>query len=385
MTGSFDTQFPSTEDILSALISIPTVNGNELPAAQLLGNLLTGLGMDVSIQDVGENRANVFAHIGNGETLLFCGHLDVVPAIGDWKTPPFILTEDQGIFYGRGCADMKGAIAAMVSAVYRFLRSDELLNKEIALLFVADEEKDNLGAKYFISQKRPDINYTIIGEPTEMQIAVAHKGVARFRITIHGKSAHSSVADEGINALEGAALLIEAIKRENHKFRHIQHQILPSPSINVTVLHAGEQDNIIPGEAWMIVDYRIFPGIEEDEALKTMEVIVESVRESNPLFNFSIYRHSFLSGGEISKDDPFVERCCSVAKMCFRDERIPREFRATCEQSLFIDAGIKTVICGPGSITQAHTVNEYLNQSQLIDAEQFYYELIRSFNNSWEE
>ena len=100
-----------------------------------------------------EEILNVFAQIGQGETLLLCGHLDVVPAQGPWSTPPFELVKREGVYFGRGCADMKGGIAAMVSAAHRFLSSGEYLKKGLALLFVADEEKDNLGMRHFLRQQ----------------------------------------------------------------------------------------------------------------------------------------------------------------------------------------------------------------------------------------
>ncbi|HML46933.1 MAG TPA: M20/M25/M40 family metallo-hydrolase [Clostridia bacterium] len=362
--------FPSSEEILSSLIAFRTVNGDEYPSAQWLAGLLRRLGMDVSVQVVGENRANVFAQAGTGEGLLLCGHLDVVPAHGDWSTPPFELVKKDGAYFGRGCADMKGGIAAMVGAVHRFLSSGEGLNKRIALLFV----------RHFLQRRDPGIRYAVIGEPTELQIAVAHRGVARFRIAVRGKSAHSSVAREGINALEGAMLLFEACRRENERLQCVRHPILPPPSLNVTVLHGGEQDNIIPGEASMILDYRIHPGVDYGGALRTVEAIVESVKRQNPEFGFSVFRHCFLSGGEIAPEDPFVKKCCEAARACLGGAFAPREFQATCEQSLYIDAGIQTVICGPGDIKQAHTVNESLPEKQLHDAERLYYGMIRSFN-----
>lgn len=336
--------------------------------------------MDVSVQNLGNARANVFAQAGQGEKLLFCGHMDVVPAQGAWKTPPFKLKREDDKFFGRGCADMKGAIAAMLSAAYQFFKSDEPLLKGFALLFVADEEKDNLGTNFFLRQQGKDIRYCVIGEPTDLQIAVAHKGVARFHITVHGKSAHSSIAHEGVNAIQGAALLVEAISQENESLSRVQHRVLPPPSLNVTVLHAGEQDNIIPGEANMIVDYRLLPGTSYEDALAKVESVAGRIVAEHPAFSFSILKHAFCPGGEVPSDDPFVKKCCSIAGESFGEAFQPQAFPATCEQALFVNAGINTVICGPGSISQAHGVNEFIAASQLAHAERLYSEMIRVFN-----
>lgn len=380
MNSTLRENFPNSEVILEKLISFETVNGNEAACAKWIAHLLDSLGMDVSLQDVGNARANVFARIGRGDQLLLCGHLDVVPAHGAWVTPPFELVKENGFYFGRGCADMKGAIAAMISAAHQFLVSDEPLQKGFALLFVADEEKDNLGTNLFLHQHIDDIKYCVIGEPTDLQIAIAHKGVARFRITVHGKSAHSSIAHEGANAIQGAALLVAAISQEDNSLSQIQHGILPPPSLNVTVLHAGEQDNIIPGEASMIVDYRLLPGTSFEDALERIESIIERVRFDHPTFRFSIQKHAYCPGGEVSLEDPLVKTCCVIAEQSLGGEFLPLAFPATCEQALFVNAGIRTVICGPGSISQAHTVNEFLAESQLIKAEKLYGEMIRTFN-----
>lgn len=372
--------FPNSEDILEKLISFETVNGNEAACAQWIAHLLDSLGMNVSLQDLGNARANVFARIGRGHQLLLCGHLDVVPAQGAWTTPPFELVKENGFYFGRGCADMKGAIAAMISAARQFLVSDEPLQKGFALLFVADEEKDNLGTTSFLRKQIENIKYCVIGEPTDLQIAVAHKGVARFRITVHGKSTHSSIPHEGVNAIQGAALLVTAIGQEDNSLSQTQHRILPPPSLNVTVLHAGEQDNIIPGEASMIVDYRLLPGTSYNDALAKIEAIVGRVQSDHPAFGFSILKHAYCPGGEVSPDEYLVKKCCIIAEESLRGEFKPQAFPATCEQALFVNAGISTVICGPGNISQAHTVNEFLLESQLIKAEKLYSEMIRTFN-----
>lgn len=372
--------FPKTEEILEKLVSFETVNGNEAECAHWIADLLRFIGMNVIVQDLGSSRANVFAYIGDDARFLLCGHLDVVPAAGSWLSHPFTLRKTEERYYGRGCADMKGAIAAMIAAAYRFLHSSETIQNGFALLFVADEEKDNLGTRCFLEQSNNDFKYCVIGEPTELQIAIAHKGVARFYVTVHGKSAHSSLATQGRNAIEGAALLVEAIKIEDIRLKVMRHPILSPPSINVTVLHAGEQDNIIPGEAKMIIDYRVSPGTSYEDAYGLIDAVTKKIKSQAPGFDFSIKKHHFSSGGELALDNEFVVKSCNVAKSVFGQGATPKAFQATCEQYLFNESGIDTIICGPGNLSQAHAVDEFIAINQLEKAVILYQSFISHFN-----
>ena len=371
--------FPGVEEILSALIGFPTINGDELPAAQHIAGWLESLGMTVMVQDLGNNRGNVFATIGQGETLLFTGHLDVVPAQGAWQSNPFEMISKGERYYGRGCADMKGGIAAMISAAARLIAEKPNFNKKIALLFVADEEQNNQGTNHFIETAEAEITGCVIGEPTEMEIAVAHKGVARHRIEIKGRSAHASLPNEGINALEGAAAVIAALQKEHRRIAEEVHPILPPQSLQVTLLRGGEQENIIPGEAVMMTDHRLFPYMTWDMAAKQIEKVVEEVGKTHRSFRFSVHRHCFLPGGEISPEHPWAARCLELAEKHHGRAMRPTEFRAGCEMSLFVNAGIPTVVCGPGNISQAHIIDEWILKSQLTEAEAFYLELMRDF------
>lgn len=372
--------FPGAAQILSRLVGFETVNGEERPAAEWVGELLASLGMRVEIQGVAERRANVFARIGRGDALLLSGHLDVVPALGAWSTPPFELVRKGGVYFGRGACDMKGAIAAMIGAMRAFLASGEALRREFQLLFVADEEKDNLGTRLFLQNPRPGIRCAVIGEPTELRVAIAHKGVARFKVAVRGRSVHSSIARQGVNALTGAALLIQALRDQDEALEAVGHPVLTPPTINATMLRGGEQDNIIPGEAHLIVDYRLHPGVSYEEALATMRSVADAVAGKHPAFGFAVSRHCYLPGGEIAAEHPWVASCLGAAERCFGGEARPVEFRGGCEQSLMMGAGIPTVILGPGSLDQAHAVDEFLTEAQLAGAEALYGELIRSFN-----
>ena len=175
-----------TLDILKGLMKCDTVNppGNEKNGALYLKKVLEEQGISCEIQDLGNNRANFIACFGKGDKILeFSGHLDVVPCIGAWKHAPLDYTEEGTYIYGRGGCDMKGGIAAMCGAAISLLEKQESLNGTIRLTFVADEEQANLGMHHFLDTHQA-ADYTILGEPTDLHIAIAHRGVARYYIDL---------------------------------------------------------------------------------------------------------------------------------------------------------------------------------------------------------
>lgn len=357
-------------DILQRLMAEDTVNppGNEMRGAQCLKQIFEAEGIPCEIQDLGGNRANFIAEIGEGEPLLeFSGHIDVVPCIGEWNYLPLHATIEKDYVYGRGACDMKGGVAAMCAAAITLYREHVDMKGKLRLTFVADEEHTNFGMKNYLANYKP-AKYAVLGEPTNLHVAIAHRGVARFYIDLKGQASHSALRMTGKNAVTKAAEAILAIDKINEKMLEVKHHTLPSPSLVVTQVQGYEKDNVIPGTVRLLTDYRILPGVTEEEARKT---ICEELEQSG-IKDYDMQTRVYLQGGEIAPEEPFVGVCCSAAaKENARDEK-PMPFGASCEQCFLVDAGVKTVVLGPGSLEQAHTVNEFVERCQLLRAVKIY-------------
>lgn len=367
-------------DILKKLVSVDTTNppGNEAELAAWIDETLKPLGFLTEQPECGKNRKSIIARLpmGEGPKLVFNGHLDVVPAGKGWTTPPFEPVIRDGKLYGRGSADMKGGVAAMMEAGIRIARNTQGLCGELCLNFVADEEIINLGT---LSCKHgwEDGDYVVIGEPTNLQIAVAHKGTARFEITVEGRSCHSGMPWNGVNAVGKALKAVRAIEDMDRALETISHPLLGRPSISVTMINGGEKDNIIPGTCRIAVDYRMIPGDTGDLAEERIREYLEKIKSSDDQFEYSLRRYINLEPGEIAMDHPFVKTAKAVFEKTAGEKTRVRDFPATCEQVLFTREGIPAIVIGPGSIEQAHIVDEFVELRQVEQAAKYYEMLAR--------
>lgn len=361
---------------LKEMITYNTENppGQERALALRIAKWLSPCGFQTEIQELGDGRANVIARLehGPGPELLLTGHLDVVPAGEGWDGDPFRAVLRGERLYGRGACDMKGGIAAMCEAAKNFAKKGGPAAGRLTLLFVADEECSNLGTLTYLKRGgRGD--FAIIGEPTEMEIAAAHRGVFRSYVDLYGEARHAALtASKRPTAIQKAAAAIEMVETMNRELAMVKHPLLPAPGIAVTMLEAYEKDNVIPGHVRMLTDFRILPGMGQDEAAKFLK---DGLLRAG-LSGAEVTGHFFMPGGELPLDDPFLETALRVRYRQNgkqgREKTTARAFGASCEQCFLVKAGIPTIICGPGSLKQAHTVEEYVEVSQLEIAVDFY-------------
>lgn len=361
-------------DILAKLIEFQTVSppGNEAPAAEFLAGLLQSRGFCVQVQQLGNNRANMIAWIGEeGPELMLNGHLDVVPAAGEWTFPPFSMTRKEGRLYGRGSADMKGGVAAMCEAAIRFASKGGPRRGRLKLLFVADEECSNLGTHaYLNANKAPQ--YAVIGEPTNLEISIAHRGVARDYIDLHEPPRHAALPHEGKDVMEAAEDALRAMRKINEDLKKRSHEVLPPPSVAVTMIQGYEKDNVVPGNVRLLTDFRILPGMKYEEV---KEILCRGLEEER-VEKFSILPHFFMPGGQISSSDPFVKLCLEERNRLLNSVSGPKAFGASCEQCFLTECGTQALICGPGNLEQAHTVDEFTEEKQVKAAAELYERII---------
>lgn len=363
-------------DILKQLVSFDTVNppGREEAAVIYLKSLLEPYGFECRVQTVDKNRANLIAVIGDrsGPELMLNGHLDVVPAAGNWKHPPFSVTEEGGRLYGRGVADMKGGIAAMCEAAIRVAVTGGPKNGCVKLLFVADEECSNLGIHRYFEEYQAG-EWAVIGEPTGLAVSVAHRGVSRDFIDVHGVSRHAALPASGGDAVNAAAKVILAIEDLNRELQTVRHEVLPPPSVAVTMVQGYEKDNVVPGFVRLLLDFRILPGMGRE---RVRQILEEGLKKRG-ISNFQIRSHFYMPGGALSADDDFAAACAEESNRIQKRRVVPCAFDASCEQCFLVERGVKTVICGPGDLAQAHTVDEYTEKKQVRMAADLYEAIIR--------
>lgn len=362
-----------TLEIFEALMAQDTINppGNEKRGALCLKEIFDREGIPCEVQDLGNNRANFIASFGEGDKILeYSGHLDVVPCVGDWQHTAIGTTEEGELIYGRGACDMKGGVAAMCSAAISMFRDKTPLNGQIRLTFVADEEDANLGMHAFLDSHKA-ATYTILGEPTDLHVAIAHRGVGRYYIDLLGHACHAALRSTEETAVAKAARAVMAIEDLNKQLESMTHDVLPSPSIVVTMVQGYEKDNVVPGKVRLLVDFRVLPGMTETQTRK----LVQDALDAHGIVGFELTKHFFMPGGEVAQAHPFVSACVEQAEKLNERKEAPQAFGASCEQCFLVEAGSATVIIGPGSLDQAHTVDEFVEKAQLLRAAKLYREI----------
>lgn len=362
-----------TLEIFEALMAQNTINppGNEKRGALCLKEIFDREGIPCEVQDLGDNRANFIASFGEGDKILeYSGHLDVVPCVGNWQHTAIGTTEEGDLIYGRGACDMKGGVAAMCSAAISMFRDKTPLNGQIRLTFVADEEDANLGMHAFLDSHKT-ATYTILGEPTDLHVAIAHRGVGRYYIDLLGHACHAALRSTEETAVAKAARAVMAIEDLNKQLESMTHDVLPSPSIVVTMVQGYEKDNVVPGKVRLLVDFRVLPGMTEPQTRK----LVQDALDAHGIVGFELTKHFFMPGGEVAQAHPFVSACVEQAEKLNERKEAPQAFGASCEQCFLVEAGSATVIIGPGSLDQAHTVDEFVEKAQLLRAAKLYREI----------
>ena len=362
-----------TLEIFEALMAQDTINppGNEKRGALCLKEIFDREGIPCEVQDLGDNRANFIASFGEGDKILeYSGHLDVVPCVGDWQHTAIGTTEEGELIYGRGACDMKGGVAAMCSAAISMFRDKTPLNGQIRLTFVADEEDANLGMHAFLDSHKA-ATYTILGEPTDLHVAIAHRGVGRYYIDLLGHACHAALRSTEETAVAKAARAVMAIEDLNKQLESMTHDVLPSPSIVVTMVQGYEKDNVVPGKVRLLVDFRVLPGMTEPQTRK----LVQDALDAHGIVGFELTKNFFMPGGEVAQAHPFVSACVEQAEKLNERKEAPQAFGASCEQCFLVEAGSATVIIGPGSLDQAHTVDEFVEKAQLLRAAKLYREI----------
>lgn len=318
-------------------------------------------------------KANLYATIGRKDVpgIMLSGHTDVVPVEGqDWSSDPFTLRDGDDRVFGRGTCDMKGFIAVVLAMVPAFAKAD--LTTPIHLAFSYDEEVGCTGVRGLVrmltsAPVKPRM--CIVGEPTSMDVVIGHKGTLSFHVHARGYEVHSSLAPRGVNAVEYAARMI-AFLSDEHRRRIAEGPFVDGfdvthSTIHVGVVEGGTAQNIVPRDCTFSLEMRHVPGEDTEGFKKTLKTRLKELSDDmqavNPETGIRISASAETPGLDM---DPNDEAVTIVKNLAGRNEHTKVAFAT--EAGLFQKwSHIPSVICGPGSIEQAHKPNEFVSKSQL--------------------
>ena len=369
----------TSRDLLAELIAFNTVSReSNLALIEFVRAYLAGFGVDSQLLFSADGcKANLYARLGPSGTggVLLSGHSDVVPVDGQaWSVPPFQLTERDGKLYGRGSADMKGYLACVLAAVPVLLAQPLRLPVHIAISY--DEEVGCLGVRSLLAElaTRPDKPaICLIGEPTQMRPVLGHKGKLAMRCAVHGAACHSAYAPQGVNAIEYAARLIGRLGEIGQRLaapeRHDLRFDPPYSTVQPGMISGGRALNIVPAECQFDFEVRALPADDpqqvaaELQAYATRELLPQ-MRAVQAATDIRFTPLSTYPGLATAPDSAAAQL---LALLCGRDDFGTVAFGT--EGGLFDQAGIATVVCGPGSMDQGHKADEFVSVEQLAQCD----------------
>jgi len=370
------------KDLTKKLVNIPsTYSDGEYEICQFLYEELNSLGFSSKMFEVKNNRPNLISEFVGGSddfTFMFNGHLDVVPPgnLDLWNHDPYDCFEKNDKLYGRGTTDMKGGLAAMIVALKALINSDNEFNGKIIFTGVMDEERTGLGAQTIVDGGIK-ADACVVGEPSNGKICRAQKGTIWFDIYTKGISKHASqlTLDDSENAIYKMSKIVQTLHDMNNTLFSIKHDLVGHSTINVGKIEGGLQENIVPDNCKISVDYRILP---DENPNQIIDNIVEQLNKSGiENDDFEIEMKHLREAAIIPETENIVEKTCEAVEFVKGTKSQISGMTATTDMSFFVNhANIPTVILGPGKIEDAHTVNESISIVELYEMTKIYATLL---------
>jgi len=326
-----------------------------------------------------EARSNVIARlpgVDSSRRIVLEAHMDTVSVLG-MTIPPFEPRVDGGLMFGRGSCDTKAGLAGMMHAVAALKEQGTIPPCDVLLAAVVDEEFSFQGVTTLC--KELEANAAIVAEPTDLRVAIASKGVLRWRIHAHGKSAHSSKVYLGKNAIYHMARVVLAFELDHAALAHAPHALLGAASCNVGKIAGGVQVNFVPDNCVIEIDRRLLPTESVPEVWKHYEHLIDRLRREVPEMEVRMEEPMLLDDAwTVDPTSAIVMTAQNVLSvMGENDQPIGVPFGS--DASKLGRAGIPTIIFGPGSIDQAHAAVEYINLQQVSRASEFYRRCVLKF------
>ena len=380
---------PDFLDALSQLVAAPSVSstnpdidmGNSEPI-HLLANWLQSLGFEIELQQVSDsdNKLNLYAsaakHMNGGEGgLVFSGHADTVPCDPElWQGEPFQIMQVSQGYQGLGATDMKGFFAVLLQSLSQLDLSK--LKRPLTIIATADEETSMKGARELLRHNIAKAAKVIIGEPTSMQPIRMHKGILMESISIQGVGGHSSNPELGINAMEVMLEVLNGLIALRSELQQNYHNLgfaISVPTLNMGCIHGGDNPNRICSHCQIEFDLRTLPGMLNEDMRAKIDAMIEPIAQK---WSCPIRRNALMPGAD-SFEQPSDSDLVHLAQELTGQEAGAVAFAT--EAPFYKALGLDTLVLGPGSIDQAHAINEYIPANQIRPATKLYAELIQKY------
>ena len=352
--------------LLRDLIAIDSVNPSLVPGAagaarvaEAIASHLRRIGLDVEVQEVVPGRPNVIAVLEGrrpGRSLMFCGHMDTVGVQG--MTAPFDPVERDGRIYGRGAQDMKGGVAAMIDAA-RLVAAEGLDSGRLIIAAVADEEYASLGADALIARWRADA--AVVTEPTDMQIAIGHKGFAWYEIATAGRAAHGSRPKDGRDAIVRMGRVLHALEKLDQRLQAgVAHPLLGAPSLHASQIEGGRELSSYPDSCTLKLERRTVPGEDDASVTGELEGLLSHLRKADAEFEATLTPLFARPPYALAADHALPQ---ALARAAGTDRFVGMSFWT--DAAVLGSAGIASVLFGPGG-AGLHSTEEYVEIQDVL-------------------
>jgi acetylornithine deacetylase len=378
--------------MIDRLIAFPTVSrDSNLGLIEFARDYLADLGVKPHlVYDAERKKANLFCTLADAPErmktagIVLSGHTDTVPVEGqEWASDPFKASHRDGRIHGRGSADMKGFIAIALAWAPRFLAAQQTMPIHLSLTY--DEETTFLGVRGLVKdfeERGVKPIGCIIGEPTDMQAIVAHKGKRDYRCHVRGRDAHSAQAPMAVNAIEFAAQIIAFIRTLADRTSREEHDArfeVPHSTLQTGWVKGGIAVNVVPRDCEFAFETRNIPTTPHDafgdQIIAFARSLVPQMRRVAPEADIRIEIPFDIPAFGIAPDAPVVKWAMELARTAHRGTGA---VGFATEASVFADFGVPTVVLGPGSIAQAHKPDEYISYEQVAACEAFFARMTES-------
>jgi succinyl-diaminopimelate desuccinylase len=369
-----------TIDFLRRLIRTESYNppGQEQPVAELVVEQARAWGLQAELIPLVERRSNLIVSLPgevDGPTLLLCAHLDTVPP-GElaWEHDPLSADLEDGILHGRGTVDMKAGLGAMLAAMRDLAREGiaARLAGRVRLVGVVGEEVDCFGAKRFLeSGGMEGVTCLVVGEPTNLDLGLAHRGALWLELTARGKTAHGSMPHLGVNAIDHLTEWLRAIR--GLRFDYTPHPLLAPPTMNLGTIRGGVKTNVVPDRCQATLDLRTLPGQRHDDLVDAVLSLAHDQEEANLELRLEVAVANDMPPVETAAEAPAVQAFQSVAAKTLGGEPKVRGMTYYTDASVLQPpTGVPTIIFGPGDDRLAHQPNEWVEVAQVLAAARCY-------------
>lgn len=384
-------------ELTQSLIRIPShkdTPGFEREVAEFINQFLLNEGIESELHPVIDGRPNVVATIrgdGSGHSLMFNGHTDTVLPY-NMTIEPFSAFIDDGKIFGRGSVDMKGALACFMMTLVAVKRSGFIPGGDLIFTGVIGEEGKSEGTEYIVNSNiRADA--AIVGEPSDYEYAIGHRGLEWFDVTFYGKASHSGKPELGVNAIEQAMTFINKVKEVLYpKLKEKYNEYMGGSVMNFGTISGGTEQSTVADKCILRIDRRFIPGEDEDTAMTEYQEIIDLLKAEDKTFNakieitpesiLALYHPPLIT----SFNEPIVTSVRQAVKNVIHTEpTITRGIGWSDAALLKTYANIPTVVLGPGDLSLAHTEAEFVKIIDLINHVDIYTNIVQSFTKLTKE